>query len=237
MDLSDGYKICEGTIIINKMKRLLLLILLIAIYTNLYSQNYAFKLYTSPLLAADLISHPIVSLGGEYIFLNQLGIAGEFGIKYRDNSNCDTLWEKSQGYTYRLELKYYDIYKLKKRYLRNYISLEYRYIKDNHNEVYAYHQDTSSNYDIKDNYGVLKDIYVGNIKYGIIVGLGKRFYSDLYCGIGIRYRDIRNTNREYNTDLGHEHAYVDDIFSPWGLEETSGLYPNLSLGFKIGIRF
>jgi hypothetical protein len=219
------------------MKRLLLLILLIAIYSTLYSQDYTFKLYTTPLLVLGNLSHPMVSLGGEYIFLSRLGIAAEFGIKIKDNSTCDTLWERSKGYTYRLELKYYDIYKSKKENLRNYISLEYRYIKDNHNEVFTYHQDTSSNDDFKDNYGVLKDIYIGNIKYGVIIGISKRFFSDIYCGIGIRYRDVRNTNREYNKDLGHEHAYVDDIFSDWGLKETSGLYPNLSLGFKIGIRF
>ena len=219
------------------MKRLLQLILLIMICSNLYSQDYSFKLYTSPLLALDYFSRPIVSLGGEFIILKRLGIATEFGYKYADNSKCDTLWIKSKGYTCRFELKYYDIHKFKKGYLRNYISLEYRYIKDNHNEEFSYHQDSSSTKVIKDNYGVLKNIYVGNIKYGIIIGFGKRFYSDIYCGIGIRYRDVRNTHREYSTVLGHEHAYVDDFLSDYGLEENSGLYPNLSLGFKFGIRF
>jgi hypothetical protein len=219
------------------MKRLWQIMVLMAICSKLYSQDYAFSLYTSPLSAVDYISHPMVSLGGEYIFLDRLGLAAEYGIKYKDNYKCDTLWEKSKGYTYRIELKYYDIHKFKKGSLRNYISLEYRYIKDNHNEVFTYHQDTSSVDDIKDNYGVLKDIYIGNLKYGIIIGLGKRFYTDVYCGIGIRYRDVRNTHREYNPDIGNEPAYVDDIFSSFGLEEESGFYPNLSFGFKIGIRF
>ena len=218
------------------MKKVSQLILLIAICSSQYSQDYKFMLYTSPLMAADYVSHPMVSLGGEFVIGHRLGIAAEYGIKYTDNLKCDTLWEKSAGYTYRIELKYYDIHRINKDHFRNYISLEYRYIKDIHNEVFTYHQDTSSVDDIKDNYGVFKDIYIVNIKYGLVIRLGKRFYTDVYCGIGIRYRDIRNTHREYSPDLGNEPAYVDDIFSGFGLAESK-LYPNLSLGFKIGIRF
>lgn len=218
------------------MKKVFQLIFLMAICSSQYSQDYKFMLYTSPLMAADFISHPMVSLGGEFVLGPRLGIAAEYGFKYLDNSRSDTLWEKSEGYTCRIELKFYDIHKLRKESIRSYISFEYRYIKDTHNEIFAYCQDTSSVSIIEDNYGVLKNVHVGNIKYGLVIRLGKRFYTDVYCGIGIRYRDIRNTHREYNPDIGNEPAYVDDIFSSFGLSESK-LYPNLSWGFKFGIRF
>ena len=211
--------------------------LLITICSDLYSQDNSFKLYTSPLSALDYFSRPMVSLGGEFVFLKRLGFATEFGYKYRDNSKGDTSKTISGGYAYRFEMKYYDIHKFKKGSLRNYLSLEYRYIKDNHSESFTYHENSSSIDKIEDNYSVVQNIYIGNIKYGIIIGFGKRFYSDIYCGIGIRYRDVKNDFREYNPDLGHEPAYVDELFSQWGLEENSGLYPNLSLGLKLGIKF
>jgi hypothetical protein len=219
------------------MKRLILLILLIQFGVDLYSQNYLFKLYTSPLQAIDFISHPMVSLGGELIVLKRWGIAGEYGYKYTDNSKADTVALNSEGNSYRFELKFYDIVKSKKGFIRNYVSLEYRYIKDNYNYAFSYHPNSTSTEKIEDNFGVLKNIYTGNIKYGIIIGIGKRFYTDVYGGIGIRYRDVKNTKREYDPKSGHEHAYPDDIFSDYNLDEKSGFYPNLSLGLKVGIRF
>jgi hypothetical protein len=219
------------------MKKLLLLIFLIGICPAIHSQEYPFKLYTSPLLAVDFISRPMISLGGEYVISDKWGIAAEFGLKYKNNYEHDTTWIKSKGYTYRFELKYYDIHKFKKSNLRNYISLEYRYIKDNHTESFDYDIDSLSVEHTTDYYGALENIFIGNIKYGLIIRLGKRFYTDVYCGLGIRYRDIKNTHREYNTDLGHEPAYVDNLFTGYGLDDNAGLKPNFSLGFKFGIRF
>jgi hypothetical protein len=219
------------------MKKLLFLIILIAVCSSLHSQEYPFKIYTSPLLAADFFSRPMISLGGEYVIADKWGIAAEYGLKYRNNYERDTTWIKSKGYTYRLELKYYDIHKFKKSHLRNYISLEYRYIKDNHTERFDYDVDSLSVDHSIDCFGVMENIYIGNIKYGIIIRIGKRFYTDVYCGLGLRYRDIKNTHREYNTDLGHEPAHVDSLFDGYGLDDAAGFKPNFSLGFKFGIRF
>jgi len=67
---------------------------------------------------------------------------------------------------------------------------------------------------------------------------GKRLYIDAYCGIGIRHRVIKNINREYNEDLGHELGHVDAYADPtnFNFEETSGNYFNPSLGFKFGVK-
>ncbi len=219
------------------MKKLLPVIILITICSSLHSQEYPFKIYTSPLLAVDFFSRPMISLGGEYVIADKWGIAAEYGLKYKNNYERDTTWIKSKGYTYRFELKYYDIHKFKKSHLRNYISLEYRYIKDNHTESFDYDVDSLLVDHSTDCFGVMENIYIGNIKYGIIIRIGERFYTDVYCGLGIRYRDIKNTHREYNTDLGHEPAYVDNLFAGYGLDDNAGLKPNFSLGFKFGIRF
>jgi hypothetical protein len=115
--------------------------------------------------------------------------------------------------------------------------LEYRYIKDNHTESFDYDVDSLSVDHSTDCFGVMENIYIANIKYGILIRFGKRLYSDVYCGLGVRYRDIKNTHREYNKDLGHTPAYPDLQFGGYGLDDAAGLKPNFSLGFKFGIRF
>jgi len=218
------------------MNRILQLIILIVVNSNLYSQKQPLRLYTSPLFAIDILSRPTLTLGSEFIILKHLGIATEFGFKVKDMKDYDTTILGSIGYTYRFELKYYDVGFFKIGNLNNYLSLEYRYIKDEHNEKTDYYENSQSVELITDNYGVKENIYVGNIKYGIIIDLGKRIYFDAYCGIGLRYRDIVNIKREYNEDIGHKLAHADAWLSGFGLKETSGFYLNPSLGFKFGIR-
>jgi hypothetical protein len=84
---------------------------------------------------------------------------------------------------------------------------------------------------------VHSNINIGNIKYGVFIGLGNTMYLDIYCGIGIRYRDIKNPQREYNPDAGVKFANIEPVMNSYYLEESSGFYPNLSAGFKFGIRF
>jgi len=218
------------------MKRITLILLLIVLNSSLYSQDYPFKLYTSPLSAVDIFSRPFVTLGGELVVLKRIGIVGEYGYKYTDLKYFDTCYIKSSGYTYRFEIKYYKIGIMKIKNLKNYMSLEYRYIKDFHNEKLKYYVNSLRNEKLTDNFGVKENIYIGNIKYGMIIGLGKRLYFDVYFGIGLRYRDIKNINREFNWDLGNETASIDSYLDYFGLEEKSGFKPNPSLGFKFGIK-
>jgi len=216
----------------------ILFVVLAVVSTKVYSQEYPFRVYTSPPSILDIFSRQMVTLGGEVILLNHFGIGGEYGFKFKDLRDTDTSYIKSNGYSYRFELKYYDIDFIKIGNLKNYISLEYRQIKDNLNDEYEYYRDSQSVELVVDNFGVKKNIYIANIKYGIIVNLGKRLYIDAYCGIGIRHRVIKNINREYNEDLGHELGHVDAYADPtnFNFEETSGNYFNPSLGFKFGVK-
>jgi hypothetical protein len=57
-----------------------------------------------------------------------------------------------------------------------------------------------------------------------------------YFGLGARKRDITNKNREDNSQLNsprHGDAVGD---AEYNLSESSGLYFNITYGFKVGIK-
>lgn len=222
------------------MTKKIVLIVLIAISINSYSQKDTtsrFKVYTSPLQIIDFCSRQMITLGCELKVLKRVSISGEFGYRYHSMRDYDTVFVKSKGYSYRFEIKFYGPYffKNKKRFL-DYLSIEYRYIIDDYNSKFNYSADSLREIKLTDNYGILKDIYIGNIKYGFILSLGKRTYFDIYAGIGLRYRDVKNVNREFDYNLGHEFWTPENFWTISDFKEDAGLKFNISLGFKFGIK-
>jgi hypothetical protein len=206
---------------------------------NTYSQKdstFRFGIYTSPLQAIDIFSRPMVTIGGEYIVFNKIGLSIEYGYKFKNVDSYDSLIVDSKGYSYRFEIKYYNINLIKSYHFRDYISLEYRYIKDDYNSQFEYATDSTHQTLVTDNYAIKKDIYVGNVKFGVIFNLNKVIYFDIYTGIGLRYRDVRNINRTFDENLGHEHKWPEYFWTISDFEEFSGLKVNFSFGFKLGIK-
>lgn len=217
------------------------LIFVFLICSNLYSQSDSAKkiirIYTSPFQAIDFSSRPMITIGSELIALNRIGLSAEFGYKYKDVDNFDTIFIKSKGYSYRFEIKIYYLKIINIKRFQDYLSLEYRNIKDDFNSMFYYSADSLRENRLTEDYAVQKDIYIGNIKYGMIFGFGKIMYVDIYCGIGIRYRDIININRTFDENLGHEHWWPEYFWTIGDFEEYSGLKFNFSFGLKFGIEF
>ncbi len=228
------------TILINKISLSIRIgFFFILLCPSVFSQidsTRKFHIYTSPLQALDIFSRPMITLGGEYIIMNKIGVAIEGGVKHKDVDDYDSTIVDSKGYSYRIELKYYDAFKIESERLQSYLSIEYRYIKDDYNSKFDYYANTQFQDLVTDNYAVLKNIYIGNIKYGIVINFSKWFYMDCYAGIGMRIRDVKNINRTFNEDLGHEHTSPEYFWTIRDFEEESGSKLNISLGVKVGIK-
>ncbi len=71
-----------------------------------------FSIYTSPLSAVNVFESSRPTLGVEVIPFPKWGFSAEFGIKILDFPlyRADTSLIKSQVYSYRLEIKRYDIF-------------------------------------------------------------------------------------------------------------------------------
>jgi len=201
-------------------------------------------LYTSPLMAIDVFSQPMLTLGGEYFVTRDLSISAEAGIKYTERlrHSSDVELVKDRSHSFRVELKWYNLTSLTNNgNINEYLGLEARFLRHQFTDDINYsinNQDIF--YERHEDYVVNKKVNVFNLKYGLNFPIGKRFYLDLYTGFGLRLKDFKNPNRFY--DPSTHYNYEDDehfIFWPRHdtLEENSGqtLF-NFSLGFKFGIK-
>ncbi len=221
------------------LMKMRLVFILLLFCQSLSAQNEAEKklrIYTSPLQLIDVLSRPMITLGGEYILFNRLGLSSEFGIKYKDVLDYDSTFVNSKGYSYRFELKFYDIFAENTR-LRDYISLEYRYIKDDYNCKHTFYTDDSSQSLVTDNFGILKDIYVANIKYGMVIKLNRLMFIEPYTGLGIRYRDVKSVGRTYDQESVYMEEYPDCFGNIGAFDDFVGFLWNVSMGLKLGVNF
>jgi hypothetical protein len=184
-------------------------------------------------------------LGAEYRFSGGMAACVESGMKYLQLPRTDTSWIPSEGYTLRVELKRY--FDDGSGFGSNvYLALEYRWILDRSTFTIDYHieqadstQTTDPKPTLVDEFGVIERVQVANFKIGKVFIINDHLYLDAYTGLGIRWRDVVNTHREFRDDP----SYVLDARHPgkWmtvleGPGQKSKI-ANLSLGFKLGWRF
>ena len=89
------------------------------------------------------------------------------------------------------------------------------------------------------------DFGVKNKTYGLCFILGfqksisRKLIFDFYSGIGVEYRTVRNTDLQYDKDSGDIMGGTDFMQFLWklNLSESSGLWGNIPLGFRIGYKF
>jgi len=114
--------------------------------------------------------------------------------------------------------------------------MEYRYIKDDFNTNKNYFPVTLSETPVVESYGILKDFYVCNIKYIMMISINKLLSIELHNGFGIRYCDVSNVGRTYDGKPGKEFEYSGTHLSIGDFEERTGFKLNISIGLKPGIR-
>ena len=114
--------------------------------------------------------------------------------------------------------------------------MEYRYIKDDFNTNKNYFPVTLSETPVVESYGILKDFYVCNIKYRMMISIIKLLSIEPHNGFGIRYRVVSNVGRTYDGKPGKEFEYSGTHLSIGDFEERTGFKLNISIGLKPGIR-
>lgn len=196
-------------------------------------------LYTSPLQAIDVFSTPMLTLGTEYFVRDNVSLSAEFGAKYtnlpRRDFNLSFL--ENRSFLYRLETKWYNFINLTNDvHLNEYLGLEYRLLKSQFNDNINYFEANTNNFDITDNFATKKTVAIVNLKYGILVPLGKRFYFDFYSGFGIRIKSFKHFNLEYDRSI-HWLNNNGEWFSFNSFQDyDKRAFFNYALGFKFGIK-
>ncbi|KGL62891.1 hypothetical protein [Polaribacter sp. Hel1_85] len=183
------------------------------------------------------------TLGTEYFIKDNISLSAEYGFRNTSypNSDSNVLYLKEKASTYRFETKFYNNINLTNNvHLNEYLALEVRTIKSQYNDYinYTVINDIDTHEYITDDFATKKTVTIINLKYGLLVPIGEKFYFDFYSGLGVRTKKYQHINLEYNK-LIHQTNFSDDIslfdykrFKSY--EKKSFL--NYSLGFKFGIK-
>ncbi len=212
------------------MKIKILLCLLFAAFSAVAQpENEAkptkFAVKIDPLAMIDVFSCPSYRLGLEFQLYKNVSISLEGGGYLR----VSPLFKNVTGYTLKTEAKMY----LNKINRSTYVSLEYFY-KD---QSYLVTQGIRVNgIVLPKDYTMQKYINSATLKYGYVKYVGERFFFDLFCGLGIRFKNvdcIGLTPYEIQHRVGtseSEFGYFRDLYG-------FSVLPNIDAGVKIGYRF
>jgi hypothetical protein len=224
------------------MKYYILFFLVAAVTTATHAQNkdlpWIIKFNTTSL--CDVFAFPTVQLALEKKISDNTSLSLEGGYQFYSFDHPDTVHLKPHGFKINIEYRYYisKIFRwtLPPRLNGSYIALQPFYRKNQYTTSVSY-EDTVAATSGVDNLGVRKSVYGVNLKVGIQKTVRNKMIVDLYLGLGVANRMLKNTNREYDENNGSL-AGVDlvPLFYSLDLQESSGTSLNISAGFRIGYK-
>lgn len=230
--------VCISCCIIFMMKPAISLLLVIICF-NCSAQTERSLLKFCPLALIDDGSFPTIQAGIEFKLSGRITLYNEAGIKYRNRyfDTQDSVIAGSGGFKVKTEIRYY----LKKRrqslFDDYYYAANIFYNQDQHSTTIFYYGKNDSTVRLTDEFGVKKKVWGINIVYGHQKTWGKRWLTDLYAGLGFRYRTILTANKEYNKVVdrlvGYRHPNLPDISQQIEADEKNGSLPNVTMGIRI----
>ena len=188
---------------------------------------------TSPL---DIFTFPTIDLSIEKPISNKFSITGSFGIEFYDYTIADTSVISLNGYKTSIETRYYP------KGINNgfYIGAQLFLRHDQYTSYISYMKtpgDSLNIYaDYSDKIGVIRKCVGINSVIGFQSKLSKSFCLDCFAGLGIMYRGIKNTNRDYTKDKLIYYFHGDWPYngSARSMSESSEISANLTFGVRLG---
>lgn len=178
----------------------------------------------SPLSLIQPFVGPCAKLSIEYRVKNNIAFQNEIGIFFHSSSGFET----------RFEVKRY--IEQPDKTIGNYFSMELFYKYQYYTTPYVI--DTADpyeqNYLILEPFDVNKHVESLTFKYGQLNVFKYGFIIDAYCGLGIRFQQIKNSlSTDDNASLPPTSDYGPNLILD---KARNTIYPNLLLGVKIGFR-
>lgn len=190
-----------------------------------------FSIKMSPLGLIDVYGGYSVKLGSEVKIYKNCAVSIEVG-KYFNYFDGDGIRDKLKGYIIKPEVKFY----LNREGFSsgNYVSVEYQYKETSFNYEDSIQIEPDPTYEKE--YRIYKSINCINLKYGGMEISKKGFLVEWFVGVGIRICKGHNTLSKIEDDgilTGENHG--SEI--GWTQRSFNYVFPNLTLGLKIGYSF
>lgn len=199
----------------------------------------------------DLFTFPTLQFSAERRLGEQFSINAEYGFQpYAKFHNQDTTWGQETGSKYALEGRFYlhSSFSLAKGFFSGkdiqapegwYLGLQFFHTNNHYTASQDYNsiQDTAFMSSLEDYFSVDQKKTGGRIILGIQAKVSPRCCVDLYGGLGLKSKRIKNGHREYDPDLHNAVDCTDLCYDYYDLRESSGTTGSFSCGLRLGFSF
>jgi hypothetical protein len=192
----------------------------------------------------DLVTFPTVQFSLEKKLSRFSSISPEAGYQLYGFRHSDTTFLNPQGFKVNLEFRYY-IPKFLKGIGINPtlegIYLGFRpFYRQNQYTAYIPFQTMTDPVGIsEDNFGVKNRTFGIFCLIGFQRSITDKLLFDFYSGLGAMKRRVENTDLQYNKDSGDYLRGTDlmKFIDKLNLNESSGIWGDVTVGFRIGYKF
>lgn len=222
--------------------KLKLTISIILLSTGGFAQNKATVKF-SPLSAIDDASFPTIQAGIEFNIHKRISWYNELGIKYRKGyyEKADTISLASKGFKAKTEFRYYWRNKTVRNFSESlegpYFAFNIFYARDLHNTEIGYYYLRDSSMSKTDDFGVKKTVWGLNVLAGNQKAISKKFLLDFYAGLGIRFRNVSATKKEFDSERDYLLTSIDININGIRDRIDSKGGNTVAPTFTLGIRF
>lgn len=199
-----------------------------------------FKVNVTSLI--DVTSFPTVQFSVEQKLSRNFSLNSEVGYQLYTYRYTDTTFLSPEGFKVNFEGRYYlpNSFKDKIPKLEGiYVGLRPFYRQNQYNAYIPFQTKSDSTNWNEDDFGVKNKTYGLCFILGFQKSISHKLIFDFYSGLGVEKRIVENTDIQYNKDSGDILGGTDLMQFLWkfNLSESSGLWGNISFGFRIGYKF
>ncbi len=190
----------------------------------------------------DGFTFPVPQLSVEKKISDYFSVSAEGGYQVYNFNQPDTSYFKPRGFKANIEFRYYIPKFYKSPWAPKleavYLGLRPFYRQNKYTGDLAYRTIAGGTKWDDDSFGVKNVTYGLNCLIGFQRSVSDRIIFDFHGGIGVMYRDVVNSNNEFNSEAGDilNGGEFIQFFEKMNLESSSGIWPNILFGFRIGYK-
>ncbi|HNP97849.1 MAG TPA: hypothetical protein PKK99_02285 [Bacteroidia bacterium] len=190
--------------------------------------TFIFKI--APLSFTDEVSFRSTQFAIEYFLSPKYSLEASYGQVYGKEYLTNS---SASGFKSKLEFRKYNHSEKEKKYY-SYFAGNIFFNNLDYETRGQFMNSTDSTDIYEENYFVRKKSFGINVKYGFELTVLKHFILDVYGGLGLRIKDVKQTGR-----IRPEDEYYSIDPNSREIRDRAGNYgvPDLSLGFKVGYMF
>jgi hypothetical protein len=211
-------------------------------FSQIVENNSSWIIKGNGTAAIDLFTFPTIQFSVEKKISSILSFNVEAGYQFYSFDEADTTFLKPKGFKINTEARLY----MSKFFSDDpqgkldgfYFGFQPFYRQNQLTAGVDYYTDQDTINFKFDEFGVKKIAYGINCNFGYQQAISKRIVIDIYSGLGIMQKRVKNSDRQFNSEFDHRVIGGDlvPLFQSLNLSESSGRRINVQVGIRVGFK-